>query len=85
MELLNINFIFLVFKVGLCTCLGLLAMLLLIGKEPIKRRFRDRVCFYLFGFHKAIAFKEFNRTLKIFGIFFAFIDGMFFWLFFLRN
>ena len=84
MELLNISFLFLVLKVGLCTVLGVLSILLIFGKERVKRRFRDRICFYLFGFQKAIVFKEFNRVLKIFGVFFALLDGLFFWLLFLK-
>lgn len=83
MELLNISFLFLILKVGLCTVLGVLAIILIFGKERMKRRLRDRVCFYLFGFNKAIVFKEFNRVLKIFGVSFALLDGLFFWILFI--
>lgn len=84
MGLLNISFIILVLKVGLCTCIGMLAMFLIFAKEHSKRRFRDRTCFYLFGFHKAIAYKEFNKSLKIFGFIFFLADGLLLWLLFLR-
>lgn len=84
MELLNLSFLFLLLKVGLCTVLGVLAIIFIFGKERMKRRLRDRVCFYLFGFHKAIVFKEFNRVLKIFGISFALLDGLFFWILFIK-
>lgn len=84
MELLNISFLFLLLKVGLCTVLGLLAIVLMFGKERMKRRLRDRVCFYLFGFHKAVVFKEFNRVLNIFGVFFALLGGLFFWILFIK-
>ena len=84
MELLNLSFLFLLLKVGLCTVLGVLAIILIFGKERMKRRLRDRVCFYLFGFHKAIVFKEFNRVLKIFGVSFALLDGLFFWMLFIK-
>lgn len=84
MELFNITFLILIFKVGLCCGMGVLALLLIYGKQPLKRRFRDRICFYLFGFHKAIVFKEFNKVLKILGVFFAFIDGLFIWILFFK-
>lgn len=83
MELLNISFFILVLKVGLCTCLGVLAILLIFAKDRVKRRFRDRVCFYLFGFHKAVAYKEFNKVLKICGFIFFLADGLLLWLLFL--
>jgi hypothetical protein len=84
MELLNLSFLFLLLKVGLCTVLGVLAIIFIFGKERMKRRLRDRVCFYLFGFHKAIVFKEFNKVLKIFGVSFALLDGLFFWILFIK-
>ena len=82
MELLNIGFLILFLKVGLCTCLGIFALLLIFAKERLKRRCRDRICFYLFGFNKAIAYKEFNKILKIFGFIFALVDGSLLWLLF---
>ena len=84
MELLNLSFLFLLLKVGLCTVLGVLAIIFIFGKERMKRRLRDRVCFYLFGFHKAIVFKEFNKVLKIFGVSFALLDGLFFSILFIK-
>ena len=84
MELLNVSFLILVLKVGLCTCLGVFAMLLIFAKECFKRRFRDRVCFYLFGFHKAIKYKEFNKFLKILGLIFSLADGSLLWFLFFR-
>lgn len=82
MALFNITFALLVLKVGLCCGMGAFALLLIYGKQRLKRRFRDRICYYLFGFHKAIVFKEFNKVLKIFGVFFALIDCLFIWILF---
>lgn len=82
MELLNVSFFILVLKVSLCTSLGLLAMFLIFARERVKRRLRDRICFYLFGLHKAINYREFNKFLKILGFIFCVADGLLFWLLF---
>ena len=67
MELLNLSFAILLFKICFCVLPGVLAVALMLSSEDHKRSWRNTICRSLLGVSNAISYSKFNLTIMVFG------------------
>ena len=85
MQLLNLGFAMLVFRIALCVLPGVFGIFLLVSSEEKKREMRNFVCNRLFGVSNAIPFPNFERFLIIIGVLSVLFSVGASWFFLLRR
>lgn len=85
MELLNIKFALLIFKMAICILPGVGGIFLIVSPEESKRGMRNYICNQVFGVSNAIAYPKFARTLAIIGALLILFSLGATWYFLLRK
>jgi hypothetical protein len=85
MQLLNLSFAILIFKIAVCVLPGVLGIYFISSPEESKRSLRNSFCNRLFGLRDAIAYSTFARNLNIIGILLLTLSLVATWFFHLRG
>ena len=85
MELLNLSFAILLFKICFCVLPGVLAVALMLSSEDHKRSWRNTICRSLLGVSNAISYSKFNRTLMVFGFLLLIYSITVTWFFIIKD